>query len=365
MKVLLVDDEKHVREGMKLLGAWEQNGVDDILEAGNGEEAVRLIEEFRPEIIFTDMKMPRMDGTRLLEWMKENAPTSKTIVVTGYDDYHFMRKAIHFGSFDYLLKPIDPEILNETLEKVVNEWKKEEAQRQTHMSSHQLINEMKPVYRDRKLTQLMNSDIATEDLYEMFGFHLSGHYNIGLVRVNGKTIESFHGDRDLAYFTILNVINEILMQKQCGIGFRYLSNKGEIVIIFWDQLDKVAEQLVMIYETIKKALNVSCSIALGKPVQSSAKLQESYLHAKQLLVHQNVLEEKNVRVYLQESTPEPPLKSLMAYSSNIELAVQTGELRAFEELTRQIVAEYTENHYYTHSSRFARGTKRNEICFVP
>ena len=346
--MLLVDDEKHVREGMKLLGDWEQNGVAEILEAGNGEEAVRLIEEFRPEIIFTDMKMPRMDGTRLLEWMKENAPTSKTIVVTGYDDYHYMRKAIHFGSFDYLLKPIDPVILNETLEKVVKEWKKEEAQRQTNKSSHQLMNEMKSVYRDRKLTQLMNSDIATEDLYEMFGFHLSGHYNIGLVRVNGKTIESFRRDRDLAYFTILNVINEILMQNQCGIGFRYLSNKGEIVIIFWDQLDKVAEQLVTIYETIKKALNVSCPIALGNPVQSSGKLQASYLHAKQLLVHQNVLEERNVRVYLQESSHVPPLKSLMAYSSNIELAVQTGELRVFDELIEQITADYTENQYLSY-----------------
>ena len=97
----------------------------EIYEAGNGEEAIQLIQSIRPEIIFSDMKMPKMDGRRLLEWIKENQPNSKTIVVTGYDDYHYMRKAIHFGSSDYLLKPIEPEILNQTLKKAVNEWKKE------------------------------------------------------------------------------------------------------------------------------------------------------------------------------------------------------------------------------------------------
>ena len=97
-------------------------------------------------------------ASSLLEWIKENQPTSKTIVVTGYDDYQYMRKAIHFGSSDYLLKPIDPEILNHTLETAVKEWKKEELDRERKENSSQLINEMKPVYRDRKLTKLMNSD---------------------------------------------------------------------------------------------------------------------------------------------------------------------------------------------------------------
>ena len=170
MKALIVDDEKHVREGIKILADWEQNGIREIYEAGNGEEAIQFIQNIRPEIIFSDMKMPKMDGTQLLEWIKENQPNSKTIVVTGYDDYHYMRKAIHFGSSDYLLKPIEPEILNQTLEKAVNEWKKEEADRKRKESSSLLINEMTPVYRDRKLTQLVNSESFQKELYEEFGW---------------------------------------------------------------------------------------------------------------------------------------------------------------------------------------------------
>ena len=346
MRVLIVDDENHVREGIKLLGAWEENGITEIYEAGNGEEAIAYIREYKPEIIFSDMKMPRMDGTKLLEWIKEHAPTSKTIVVTGYDDYHYMRKAIHFGSSDYLLKPVDPEILNHTLQNVTSEWKKEESERKKSKSSYQLMNEMKPVYRDRKLTQLINSDTSNEDLYEAFGFHPSGKYNVALVRVSARTIVAFHGDRDLTYFTILNVINEILMEKECGIGFRYLSNKGEIVIVFWDHFSIIPDVLSKISRTISEVMEVSCSITLGKSVETSAKLLDSYHHAKQVLLHSNVLTQQ--KVHIQEKIPEDSLKSLMTYSQAIELAMQTGEIRAFEELVEQIAADYTAGEYLSY-----------------
>ncbi|WP_141433045.1 response regulator [Bacillus sp. 03113] len=123
MRAIIIDDEKHVREGLLLLGEWTSFGIDTIFEASNGEEAIKIITESRPEIIFTDMKMPKMDGINLLKWLNESSIQSKIIVLSGYDDYHYMRNAIQYGSFDYLLKPIDPEMLNETLERAVIDWK--------------------------------------------------------------------------------------------------------------------------------------------------------------------------------------------------------------------------------------------------
>ncbi|MEH7418356.1 response regulator [Neobacillus drentensis] len=344
MKVLIVDDEKHVREGINLLGEWEQNGITEIFEACNGEEAIQLIQTLRPEIIFSDMKMPKMDGTQLLEWIKENQPTSKTIVVTGYDDYHYMRKAIHFGSSDYLLKPIDPEILNQTLEKVVKEWREEEAERNSKTTTYQLINEMKPVYRDRKLTQLLNSDNLKDELYEEFGFSKSQEYLVALVRLNRKAIEAFQGDRDLTYFTILNVINEILQKRECGIGFRYLAQKGEIVIVFWEQFAYIEELLEYIYKAIKKAIGVSCHIAIGTAIDKRNKLINSYQYAKQVLLNSNILDDEESKVYRQDVIQPLLLKNLFSYSSEIELAIQAGEIRAFDDLIGKIAKDYTEGH---------------------
>lgn len=345
MKTLIVDDEKHVREGIRLLGDWEHYGIDEIYEAGNGEEAIALIEKHRPEIIFSDMKMPRVDGIQLLEWIKENHPNSKTIVVTGYGDYHYMRKAIHFGSADYILKPIDPEILNHTLKKTAAEWIKEAADRKKNESSLQMVNVMKPVYRDRRLTQLLNSASMKQSLYEEIGFQMSDHYRAALVRINGKTIEQFQDDRDLTYFTVLNVINEHLMNHQCGIAFRYLSNKGEVVILFWDKFKQLDELLVHIYQTMKKVLKISCPIALGKAVDESCHLIESYKHAKQLLLNSNILETKESRVYANEGQSQNTLTNLMSYSSQIELAVKAGEIGAFEEVIKQVTEEIKENRF--------------------
>jgi two-component system, response regulator YesN len=124
MKAIIVDDEKHVREGLLLLANWNEFGITTILEAGDGDEAMNLISEHKPEIIFTDMRMPKVDGISLLKWIHSANLSSKTIVVSGHDDFEYMRNAIYYNSFDYILKPIDPELLNEALERAVKEWKK-------------------------------------------------------------------------------------------------------------------------------------------------------------------------------------------------------------------------------------------------
>lgn len=114
-KVLIVDDESPVREAVKLLGEWERFGVTTLLEAKNGLEAKTLIEQEQPALILSDIQMPHCDGVELMEWVHDHASSSKLVVLTGYDEYSYMRRAIQYGSFDYLLKPIDPDVLNDTL----------------------------------------------------------------------------------------------------------------------------------------------------------------------------------------------------------------------------------------------------------
>ncbi|MFK4996660.1 response regulator [Bacillus sp. N9] len=62
MKAIIIDDEKHVREGLLLLARWDQYGIDEVLEAENVDDAMVLIKEQQPEIVFTDMRMPKKTG---------------------------------------------------------------------------------------------------------------------------------------------------------------------------------------------------------------------------------------------------------------------------------------------------------------
>ncbi|WML51403.1 response regulator [Neobacillus sp. PS3-12] len=222
MKAVIVDDERHVREGIRLLGEWDRFGIEQIYEAGNGEEAIQLIQQYRPEIIFSDMKMPKMDGTQLLEWIKENYPDSKTVVVTGYDDYHYMRKAINFGSFDYLLKPVDPESLNQTLAKAVKEWETEEARRITTKSSPQSNDEMTPVYhsiadiekylqdhydREVKLQEIadvffLSREYISRKFKQEFGENISDY----IVKIRMQKAKSLLKNSELKIYEIANMI---------------------------------------------------------------------------------------------------------------------------------------------------------------
>ncbi len=162
MKAIIIDDEKHVREGLLLLADWEKVGIDTIFEAEDGEEAVKLITEHSPEIIFTDMRMPRKDGISLLKWLHSSSIPSITIVVSGYDDFEYMRTAICYNSFDYILKPIDPEILNETLERAVAGWRsrmkvdesivKDVEKLETEKNSMQEIEEYLRLHYDQDIT---------------------------------------------------------------------------------------------------------------------------------------------------------------------------------------------------------------------
>jgi two-component system, response regulator YesN len=222
MKAVIVDDERHVREGIRLLGEWDRFGIEQIYEAGNGEEAIQLILQYSPEIIFSDMKMPKMDGTQLLEWIKENHPDSKTVVVTGYDDYHYMRKAINFGSFDYLLKPVDPESLNQTLEKAVKEWETEEAKRITTKNSPQSNDEITPVYhsiadiekylqdhydREVKLQEIadvffLSREYISRKFKQEFGENISDY----MVKIRMQKAKSLLKNSELKIYEIANMI---------------------------------------------------------------------------------------------------------------------------------------------------------------
>ncbi|WP_248930586.1 response regulator transcription factor [Paenibacillus hamazuiensis] len=121
IKVLIVDDEEWNRDIIKRFGNWEAYGMRIIAEAADGLEAIRFVEEQSPDIVITDMRMPGMDGTELLQQIHSRFSAIKLIVVSGHDDFVYMKQAILSKAKDYLLKPIDPRELNAVLRKCKEE----------------------------------------------------------------------------------------------------------------------------------------------------------------------------------------------------------------------------------------------------
>lgn len=119
-RILVVDDEILVRQGIKHILNWEQDGFQIVGEASNGKEALELIETLRPHIVLTDIVMPIMDGEELTRLIKHNWPEIEVIVLSSFSEFDYVRSTFQSGVSDYILKPhLETEMLLEVLRKTV------------------------------------------------------------------------------------------------------------------------------------------------------------------------------------------------------------------------------------------------------
>lgn len=124
IKIMLVDDEIIVRLGMKSVIDWEANGFRHVGEACDGKEALALLEQVKPDILLTDIKMPNMNGIELIESVKRLYPWIRILVLSSHDEYDYVRSAMKLGADDYILKAsVDPDklirLLQETASRIV------------------------------------------------------------------------------------------------------------------------------------------------------------------------------------------------------------------------------------------------------
>ncbi|MBQ6321849.1 MAG: response regulator [Lachnospiraceae bacterium] len=105
-KVFIVEDEVIVREGLRDNIPWEQYGYRFVGEAGDGEIALQMIRQERPDVLISDIRMPFMDGLSLCRIVKAELPDIRIVILSGYDDFEYARSAIEIGVDKYLTKPV-------------------------------------------------------------------------------------------------------------------------------------------------------------------------------------------------------------------------------------------------------------------
>lgn len=189
-KVVIIDDIVLVRDAIKLLGQWDIFGITDIFEANNAQEGLEIIHREMPDLIITDMKMPIMDGTALLKKLEEDNIKSKVIVISGYGDFQYTKLAIQTKVVDYILKPIDPQDLNNAIAAAITEIEKDQPQNNNlttkgMSTDHKLIKEVLDY-----TNQHYREEISLTDLSDMF--HLSKEHLCRLFKkVTGENLFTY------------------------------------------------------------------------------------------------------------------------------------------------------------------------------
>lgn len=137
MKILIVDDDEIIRSGMRKMILKNTGDVHELEEFSNGLDALHYVQR-NPGIhlIITDIRMPLMDGLQLIERVGELNKDIKFIVLSGYDEFNYVRKAFQGGAVDYLLKPINRQELLAHIDKIEKELSDKEQERE-YEKSHQ------------------------------------------------------------------------------------------------------------------------------------------------------------------------------------------------------------------------------------
>ncbi|WP_163194307.1 response regulator transcription factor [Clostridium thermarum] len=125
IKLLIVDDEKMIREGLVNTMPWKEMGIEVVGSAGNGLTALEIVREKKPHIVLTDIRMPKMNGIELLQSIRKEGYKIKVVILSGYDEFAYAQQAIRHGAEDYILKPVNAEELQKVIKRLENELKGE------------------------------------------------------------------------------------------------------------------------------------------------------------------------------------------------------------------------------------------------
>ena len=165
MRLLIADDEDYAREGLIESIRWEKYGIDEIMQAKDGREALTISGWFRPDIVLTDIRMPKLNGLEFAERLIRQCPDSKLLFMSGYMEIEYLKKAISLDAVEFVEKPIELDKVEQAVKKAVTfvrekelfekkegQWQKLERQR--------LLNMLKLKTKDKALIEKLCREVG-------------------------------------------------------------------------------------------------------------------------------------------------------------------------------------------------------------
>ena len=214
IKVLIADDERFTRQGILDMVDWDKLNVSEVKEAYDGINALEILKDFEPNILLTDVRMPRLNGIDLAFKARELYPNCMILFMSGYSDKEYLKSAIKLKAINYVEKPIEIEELEEKLNNAILEFVKNTT---IHNSiEHTIANEISSIDNSEAVKSIISSYFS-KDFNDKL---VDGQYVSVLIKIY-KIIPNKH--------LFIDKIREII--HDCGLeGFVSMQNEKDIVL---------------------------------------------------------------------------------------------------------------------------------------
>ena len=252
-RVLIVDDEKMIRMGMKNAIDWKKLGVDGVFTAASGNEALKILKEESPEIMVTDIQMTEMTGLELIKAARESVPELRVIVLTGFDNFEYARESLRLQVQDFFLKPIDEDDLFNAIEKQIKELKEQENKEQNQARVWRSQGSVVQMRLEQCMRNLVHTKADKEmQLYILqkdFQFDIKQKMSLILLEQGMYTEQQ--NDGKFRAMTVKNVCMSMVDSQNRGITF--VDDDGTIAIVCFekDDDDSVLEQIEELSDVLK------------------------------------------------------------------------------------------------------------------
>lgn len=262
--VLLVDDEPAVLNTLSSSIHWQQFGVDTLLTASDGCQALSTMTQQKIDLLITDIKMPNMDGLTLLKEVRSTYPDTHCILLTAYNEFEYARTAMQLGVENYILKPLNKNELEETIEMALD-----------NIYTSKKISAQ--LFRNNFLLRWANGTLTGEELSER-----SNLLDINLYLPNYCILCISKKQASVSLSSYCRICAEQLSSAYEIHQFKD-DHKWHISIIGGSHIR--SEQLISCFknEAEKMGLSHMLALSLGNTVQNADSLSESYQTACRLM----------------------------------------------------------------------------------
>lgn len=279
LKVFLADDEIVIREGIRNNVHWDESDLTLCGEAPDGEIALSMIQELKPDILVTDIRMPFMDGLELCRRVTPAMPWMHIVILSGYDDFAYAQEAITLGVKEYLLKPVSVQEMEQVLLRIAANIGRERAQQADINALKRQLDSSSQLMQEGCINRLLDGEDEQVVLKQARGLRmhlLANHYLVVLIALNREE-----------RFALARGVVERCAAKYGG-AVRLCVRAGRIVVlVMGDTVADLEERAYAFAQAVKHEMerdgDVGLRVAIGEDVQSLALLKSSLANATQLL----------------------------------------------------------------------------------
>ena len=292
-RVLIADDEPKVLLLIKSLIEWDRLGLELVATANDGVSALALIEELRPDIVITDIRMPGYDGIELIGRAKELNPAIDFIIISGYRHFDYAQKAIRYGVEDYLLKPLKAVEINQTLGKMIEKYRVRDLARQHEARVSVRLEKDAQLLHERFMAKLVRGAATVGDalpdgdlarVNQEFELALqAGFFQMFAVKADVDAAALAANARRMLLEKTVGAIRDAL-RGQCHACYLYADERGVFGLLNFDETQKKAirKALVAVIDELQSQYEIfdriKVSIGLGS---QSTDLREMVTSARE------------------------------------------------------------------------------------